>query len=54
MRQGRIVRVELVAGDRTAESCLRTVLAGLSSATIAQGSRSESPTGTVEIILRAR
>ena len=34
--QGRIVRVELVAGDRTAESCLRTALAGLSSATTAQ------------------
>ena len=54
--QGRIVRVELVSGDRTAEGCLRTVLAGMSSATIAQGSGSgsESPTGTVEIILRAR
>jgi Ca-activated chloride channel family protein len=58
--QGRIVRVELVAGDRNAESCLRTVLGGLSSATIARGrgrgseSGSESPTGTVEIILRAR
>ena len=48
--QGRIVRVELVTGDRNAESCLRAGLAGLSSATMAHG----APTGTVEITLRAR
>ena len=48
--QGRIVRVELVTGDRNAESCLRAALAGLSSATVAHG----APTGTVEITLRAR
>jgi hypothetical protein len=48
--QGRIVRVELVTGDRNAESCLRAALAGLSSATVAHG----APTGTVEITLSAR
>jgi hypothetical protein len=48
--QGRIVRVELVTGDRNAESCLRAALAGLSSATVAHG----APTGTVEITLRTR
>jgi Ca-activated chloride channel homolog len=47
---GRIVRVELVTGDRNAESCLRAALAGLSSATAAHG----AATGTVEITLRAR
>ena len=51
--RGRVVRVELVAGDRSAESCLRGALLGLSSATIASGARGES-TGTVEIALRAR
>ncbi len=49
--QGRIVRVELVSGDRHAEACLRSALAGLSSATVAQGAVA---TGTVEITLRAR
>ncbi|HXU05837.1 MAG TPA: VIT domain-containing protein [Polyangia bacterium] len=48
--QGRILRVELVAGDRNAESCLRAALAGLSSATVAQ----KAATGTVEITLHAR
>jgi hypothetical protein len=47
---GRIVRVELVAGDRNAESCLRAALVGLSSATAAKG----APTGTIEITLRTR
>ncbi len=48
--RGRVVRVELIAGDRSAESCLRTVVGALSSITSAQG----SATGTVEITLRAR
>jgi hypothetical protein len=48
--QGRIVRVELVTGDRNAETCLRAALTGLSSATVAHA----APTGTVEITLRAR
>jgi Ca-activated chloride channel homolog len=48
--QGRIVRVELVTGDRNAESCLRTALTGLASATVAQA----APTGTVEVTLHAR
>ena len=48
--QGRIVRVELVTGDRNAESCLRTALTGLSSATVSRG----APTGTVEVTLHAR
>jgi len=48
--QGRIARVEIVTGDRSAEACLRAALAGLSSATVARG----NPTGTVEITLRAR
>jgi hypothetical protein len=49
--QGRIMRVELVSGDRSAGACLRAALAGLSSATVAQG---PVATGTVEITLRAR
>jgi hypothetical protein len=48
--QGRIVRVELVTGDRNAAHCLRAALAGLSSATVAHG----APTGTVEVTLHAR
>jgi len=35
--QGRIVRVELITGDRNAAHCLRAALAGLSSATVANG-----------------
>jgi Ca-activated chloride channel family protein len=48
--QGRIVRVELLAGDRSAEACLRGALVGLSSATIAHAAAS----GTVEVTLHAR
>jgi hypothetical protein len=48
--QGRIARLDLLTGDRSAEACLRAALAGLSSVTTAQG----KPTGTVEITLRAR
>jgi len=48
--KGRVVRVELIAGDRRAESCLRGGLVGLSSATIAHG----AATGTVEVTLHAR
>jgi Ca-activated chloride channel homolog len=48
--QGRIARVDLVTGERGAAACLRAALAGLSSATRAEG----NPTGTVEITLRAR
>jgi Ca-activated chloride channel family protein len=48
--QGRILRVELLAGDRHAESCLQRTLAGLVSATVAHG----APTGLVEVTLRAR
>jgi Ca-activated chloride channel family protein len=47
---GAIVRVELVAGARNAESCLRGALAGLSTATVAQ----TGPTGTIEVTLSAR
>ena len=47
---GRVVRIELTAGDRRAEACLRGALVGLSSATVAQA----ASTGTVEITLRAR
>jgi hypothetical protein len=47
---GAIVRVELVAGDRNAESCLRAALVGLSTATVAQA----GPTGTIELTLSAR
>jgi Ca-activated chloride channel family protein len=46
--KGRIVSVQLVAGDRAVESCLQKALGGLSSATVAQG----TPTGTIEIVLR--
>jgi Ca-activated chloride channel homolog len=48
--QGRIVRIQLVAGGRNAESCLQRALAGLASVTAAHG----APTGTVELTLRAR
>jgi Ca-activated chloride channel family protein len=48
--RGHVVRVELIAGERGAESCLRGALLGLSSATIASG----AATGTVEITLRSR
>ena len=48
--QGRIVRVELVTGERNAAHCLQGALAGLASATVAHG----APTGTVEITLHAR
>jgi Ca-activated chloride channel family protein len=55
--KGRVVRVELVAGDRSAERCLQTALVGLTSSTAAQGTASGiakgSETGTVEITLRA-
>jgi Ca-activated chloride channel family protein len=47
---GRVTRVEMVAGDRSAERCLQTALAGITSATVAQ----RIATGTVEITLRAR
>jgi hypothetical protein len=49
--KGRIVGVQLVAGDERAESCLQKVLGGLSSATRAQGA---ARTGTLEIVLRPR
>jgi len=52
--QGRVVRVELIAGDRNAESCLRGALVGLSSATIAHAPAQVPTTGTVEITLHAR
>jgi len=53
--QGRIVRVELVTGDRNAAPCLRAALGGLSSATVASGNGKTSPAvGTVEITLHAR
>jgi Ca-activated chloride channel family protein len=48
--RGAIVRVELVTGDRNAESCLRAALAGLSSSTQAKG----APTGTIEVTMRVR
>jgi hypothetical protein len=48
--KGRIVRVELLAGDRGAESCLQKAFMGLVSATAAQG----GPAGTVEITLQAK
>ena len=48
--KGRIVRVELLAGDRSAESCLQKAFMGLVSATAAQG----GPAGTVEITLQAK
>ena len=47
---GRIVRVELLAGDRSAESCLQKAFMGLVSATAAQG----GPAGTVEITVQAK
>lgn len=47
---GRIVRVELLAGDRGAESCLQKAFMGLVSATAAQG----GPAGTVEITVQAK
>ena len=50
--QGRIVRVELITGDRNAAHCLRAALAGLSSATVANGTTPAA--ATVEITLRAR
>ena len=50
--QGRIVRVELVTGDRNAAHCLQTALAGLSSATVANGTTPAA--ATVEITLHAR
>ncbi len=46
----KIVRVELLAGDRSAESCLQKAFMGLVSATAAQG----GPAGTVEITLQAK
>ena len=53
--RGAIVRVELVAGDKTAEGCLQKALAGLSSATVARGGAGGgSATGTVEITLSSR
>ncbi len=58
MRAARIVRVELVAGDKTAEGCLQKALAGLSSATVARSGAGAaggvSATGTVEITLGSR
>jgi hypothetical protein len=48
--KGRIVRVELLAGDRAVESCLRKAFMGVVSATAAQG----GPAGTVEITLQAK
>ena len=53
--RGAIVRVELVAGDRNAESCLRAALVGLASATKAQSTNTVNglTIGTIEITLRA-
>jgi len=48
--KGRIVRVELLAGDRHAAHCLQNVFMGLVSVTVAQG----GPAGTVEITLQAK
>jgi Ca-activated chloride channel homolog len=48
--KGKIVRVELLAGDRGAESCLQKAFMGLVSATTAQG----GPAGAVEITLQAK
>jgi len=54
--RGAIVRVELVAGDRNAESCLRAALVGLSSATKATTTANGVNglrTGTIDITLEA-
>jgi Ca-activated chloride channel homolog len=48
--KGKIVRVQLLAGGRSAESCLQKAFIGLVSATAAQG----GPAGTVEITLQAK
>ena len=48
--RGAIVRVELVAGDKPAEACLRAALVGRTSATAARGVAA----GTVEIKLTSR
>ncbi len=45
--QGKVLKVELLAGDRAAQACLARLFGGLTSATVAQG----APTGTVEILL---
>ena len=63
--RGAIARVELVAGDKTAERCLQKALAGLVSATVARGGAGAAggtsgaaggvfATGTVEITLGSR
>jgi Ca-activated chloride channel family protein len=44
---GKVQKVELLAGDRSAEACLAKLFRGLTSATVAQG----APTGTVEVTL---
>jgi len=44
---GKVVRVDLLAGDRAAEACLRRALGELSSATIAAGGAA----GTVELTI---
>jgi TonB family protein len=48
--QGRIVRVELLAGDRGAESCLRKAFRAWCPPPAAQG----GPAGTVEITVQAK
>jgi hypothetical protein len=44
---GKIVRVDVIGGDRALEACVRGLLSGRSSATFAQG----APTGTVEVTI---
>jgi hypothetical protein len=44
---GKVLRVDLLAGDRAAESCLRKLLGGLSSTTVAVG----APAGTIALAI---
>jgi hypothetical protein len=44
--RGRVVRVDLVGGDRATEGCLRRLLGALSSATLATGA-----SGTVDLTI---
>jgi Ca-activated chloride channel family protein len=48
---GKVVRVDLLGGDRTAEACVRRLLAELSSATMATGAVNGAATGTVELTI---
>jgi Ca-activated chloride channel family protein len=51
--KGKVTRVELIGGDRSTEACLRRLLSGLGAGTSAQGAKTGTATGTIELTILA-